>query len=103
MNNKKCFKILIISIIFIILIGTPYIIVAGLITSPSIHITLKNINTNNYVIDLFEYDLKPSQDSYPFINTGWIRPIESGGIYENGYTIYYDKIADERRNNCRTG
>ena len=52
---KKCRVFIVLSIIFLILFGFDYIVNADMGPKPSITIHLKNMKTNNYIIDLFEY------------------------------------------------
>lgn len=53
---RKCKILITLSIIFLILLGFNSIVNADSGAKPSITITLKNIETDNYLINLLVYD-----------------------------------------------
>lgn len=102
---KKCRIIIILSIIFLMLFGFNAIVNADMGPKPSITIHLKNMKTSNYTIDLFEYAEK-TKDYYPdsnFSSNGRCTMNLKDGIKDkNGITVYFDDIAQLRRNNSQT-
>lgn len=70
--------------IFILILGNS-IVSADMGNKPSINIKIKNIKTNNYLIDLFEY----SKDGEEFY---------SGGDPKNLTIWNFNEIAEQRRN-----
>ena len=81
---KKIQEIIFIIFILIILLGNS-IVSADMGNKPSINIKIKNIKTNNYLIDLFEY----SKDGEEFF---------SGGDPKNLTIWNFNEIAEQRRN-----
>ena len=98
MKNKKIFMTAFIFLALIISIF-PTIVNADMGEKPSITIKIKNLETNNYIIDLLIHAEKP-EDYYPnsyFSNDGrTISTDEPGEIDKNGIIIYFDKIAEVR-------
>lgn len=100
---KKCRVFIVLSIIFLILFGFDYIVNADMGPKPSITIHLKNMKTNNYIIDLFEYAEK-NENYYPdsnYSNNDRMNQfIETDGTKDkNGILVYFNDIAKSRRNN----
>ena len=89
---KRKTNILILVIIFIFLI--PIMVSADLGSKPSIHINIKNLGTDNYVIDLFTY-ADDARYYYPDVNYS-NRDWESYEKDINELTVYFDKIAKDR-------
>lgn len=81
---KKIQEIFFIIFILILLLGNN-IVSADMGNKPSINIKIKNIKTNNYLIDLFEY----SKDGEEFY---------SGGDPKNLTIWNFNEIAEQRRN-----
>ena len=101
---KKCRNLLTLSIIFLMLFGFNYIVNADMGPKPSITIHLKNIKTSNYTIDLFEHAEK-TEDYYPdsdFSNNGRTMNLKDGIKDKYGITVYFDDMAQYRRNNSQT-
>ncbi len=101
---KKCRNLLILSIIFLMLFGFNYIVNADMGSKPSITIHLKNMKTSNYTIDLFEH-AERNEDYYPdsnYSSNGRTYDLKDGVKDKNGITVYFDKIAQARRNNSQT-
>ena len=100
MDNKKTFLILILTILFITLIGITYNVNAWMPQPNSISIELKNINTKNYIIDLIEYNDGHIEFDYNCVDDVAEHPLKDGGsIDKNGYKVYYNQIAKYRRYN----
>ena len=100
---KKCKNIIILSIIFLMLFGFSSIVNADMGPKPSITIHLKNMKTNNYTIDLFEHAEK-KEDYYPdsnYSSNGRSFDLKDGVKDKNGITVYFDDIAQDRRNNSK--
>lgn len=101
---KKCRNLLTLSIIFLMLFGFNYIVNADMGPKPSITIHLKNMKTSNYTIDLFEHAEK-NEDYYPdsnYSSNGRTYNLKDGVKDKNGITVYFDEIAQDRRNNSQT-
>lgn len=101
---KNCRNLLTLSIIFLMLFGFNYIVNADMGPKPSITIHLKNMKTSNYTIDLFEHAEK-NEDYYPDSNYSSNRRtsnLKDGVKDKNGITVYFDEIAQDRRNNSQT-
>ena len=88
-------------LIFMVLIMCifPNIVKADMGPKPSITIKIKNLKTNNYLIDLLIY--APNVESYypdsNFSNEGrTIETDEPGETDKNGITVHFDKIAEKR-------
>ena len=98
MKNNRVVMLMFIFIVLIINIF-PNVVNADMGEKPSITIKIKNLETNNYIIDLLTYAEKTG-DYYPdsnFSNYGrTINTDEPGEIDKNGITVHFDKIAKER-------
>ena len=101
---KKCKILITLSIIFLMLFGFNSIVNADMGPKPSITIHLKNMKTSNYTIDLFEHAEK-AEDYYPdsnFSSNGRQFDLKDGVKDKNGLTVYFDDIAQHRRDNSQT-
>ena len=98
MKNKRVVMLMFIFIALIINIF-PNVVNADMGEKPSITIKIKNLETNNYIIDLLTYAEKTG-DYYPdsnFSNYGrTIDTDEPGEIDKNGIIVHFDAIAKER-------
>ena len=98
MKNKRVVMLMFIFIALIINIF-PNVVNADMGEKPSITIKIKNLETNNYIIDLLTYAEKTG-DYYPdsnFSNYGrTINTDEPGEIDKNGITVHFDAIAKKR-------
>lgn len=99
--QKKCRILITFSIIVLILLGYNSVVNADMGPKPSITIYLKNMKTNNYTIDIFEHAEK-NEDYYPdsnFSSNGRTYNLKDGVKDKNGIIVYFDDIAQRRRNN----
>lgn len=98
MKNNRVVMLMFIFIVLIINIF-PNVVNADMGEKPSITIKIKNLETNNYIIDLLTYAEKTG-DYYPdsnFSNYGrTINTDEPGEIDKNGITVHFDAIAKKR-------
>ena len=98
MKNKRVVMLMFIFIALIINLF-PNAVNADMGEKTSITIKIKNLETNNYIIDLLTYAEKTG-DYYPdsnFSNYGRaINTDEPGEIDKNGITVHFDAIAKER-------
>ena len=98
MKNKRVVMLMFIFIALIINIF-PNVVNADMGEKPSITIKIKNLETNNYIIDLLTYAEKTG-DYYPdsnFSNYGrTINTDEPGEIDKNGITVHFDAIEKKR-------
>lgn len=98
---KKCRNLITLFIVLLMLFGFNSIVNADMGPKPSITIHLKNMKTSNYTIDLFEHTEK-NEDYYPdsnFSSNGRQFNLKDGVEDKNGITVYFDDIAQSRRNN----
>ena len=101
---KRCRILITFSIIFLMILGFNFIVNADMGPKPSITIHLENMKTSNYIIDLFEYAEK-DEDYYPdskYSSNGRTYNLKDGVKDKNGITVYFDDIAQSRRNNSQT-
>lgn len=100
MDLKK--KLIGLSLIFIILMLLGSTIVnADMGNKPSIKMKINNLNTNNYIVDLFEESDQYLPDNYtPDSNYSYKSNGSNGDNKE--ITVRFDKIAKDRRNNRKT-
>lgn len=108
MKNNKIIRIIRIAFLFLLFTGLVYVVNADMGNKPSINIKIKNITTDNYLIDLFEY-AETNEDYYPdsnYSSSDYTKQrrvytkgiIDEGIIDKNGIKVYFEYIAEQRRN-----